>query len=239
MSMKSSQAIEIVRNLNFKKASLIICKGRLKSKERRIKVSETVNGSSDTERKKSITKITKETQASLIKVIESRRDEIILSYKHHFRKIEKETVDPEFTKDRFKNTIYGLIIQDKMHFETLRQYPSDWANLDKLGELWAYTILAESWQENHQPEKAYLISNLLKRGEKIDNKFLFDDKWEKNGKSSGTDFIRMLDQNSSKLSIERSAQNFHLIAKAHEVKVSYKSIRHVLKEGMKMESKRK
>jgi hypothetical protein len=79
----------------------------------------------------------------------------------------------------------------------------------------------------------------LKRGEKIDNKFLFDDKWEKNGKSSGTDFIRMLDQNSSKLSIERSAQNFHLIAKAHEVKVSYKSIRHVLKEGMKMESKRK
>ena len=84
---------------------------------------------------------------------------------------------------------------------------------------------------------SYKISNLLKLGMHIENPFFKNDIWTKKGKQCGTDFIRMLVENISKLTIEGGIQNYQLIATAHDVKVSDKSIGNVMKEGIKRERK--
>ena len=97
------------------------------------------------------------------------------------------------------------------------------------------------WSKQNQPiitGDSYKISNLLKSGSQIDHPFLKNDMWTKEGKQRGTDFIRMIVENISKLKIEGTPQNYLLIAKAHGVQVANKSIRNVMKEGMKAERKR-
>jgi len=79
--------------------------------------------------------------------IYAKRDSVLNAYNNLFKKIEQNSVDPDFTKEQSKRTIYALIANHKDHFKTLRQYPSDWNNENLFGELWGYSLLVLDWRE--------------------------------------------------------------------------------------------
>ena len=237
-------AFRIVDMLNFEKAADIICEGlssRMPGILERIKNLEDLseNDRKEFESYEGLAKqeiIQKERNK-----ISSERDKIINAYTAHFKKLDEKVVDPEFTKDEFKATVYNTILEHEGHFKTFRQFPSDWNNVELFGRLWGEAILVMNWSKPVEITTigdSYKISNLLKSNMQIENPFLKNDSWTKVGKQRGTDFIRMILENISKLKIEGTAQNYLLIARAHDVLVSDKSIRNVMKEGRNVELKR-
>lgn len=150
---QEAQATEIIGHMDFERASEIICTGisvrmpktlqRLsKLKEMRPedkKAFDSFKGISQEEGKK-----------KLKNSIVEKRDSITLAYENVLKKIDVTAVDPEFTKQLTKKTIYENIIHHKQHYVTLRQYPSDWNNTTLFAELWAYHLLIKSWNTTRQ-----------------------------------------------------------------------------------------
>jgi hypothetical protein len=143
-------ALEIIGKLNFEKACDIICEGisdRMPSFLYRIKSQKELLESNQ-EYLDEFEGLSKEEIIKTIKQkIYAKRDSLVNAYNNLFKKIEQNSVDPDFTKEQSKRTIYTLISNHADHFKTLRQYPSDWNNENLFGELWGYSLLVMYWKE--------------------------------------------------------------------------------------------
>lgn len=149
-SITEAVALGIIGKLNFEKACDIICEGlsdRMPNFIKRMKSQKELLESNQ-EYIKEFEGLSKEEINKIIKQkIQAKRDSIVNTYNNLFKKIEQNSVDPDFTKEEYKNSIYTLISNHKDHFKTLRQYPSDWNNENLFGELWGYSMLAMDWRE--------------------------------------------------------------------------------------------
>jgi hypothetical protein len=146
---QEQQAIQIIGQLNFEKACSIICKGlagRIPAIAKRIK-SQTELKEGD---RKTFEQYDSLSSEQIVKKLENeiiaRRDRLINSYETIFNKIQESAVDPEFTKGLTKTVVFENVINNREHFITLRQHPSDWNNTDLFADYWAYHMLVQSWR---------------------------------------------------------------------------------------------
>ena len=150
---EEAKATEIIGRLDFERASEIICTGiseRMpKTLQRLSKLKEMRRedkNAFDSFKGLSHDEVKKKLRNSIVE----KRDSITAAYENVLKKIEDTAVDPEFTKQLTKKTIYENIIHHKQHYVTLRQYPSDWNNTTLFAELWSYHLLIKSWNNSKQ-----------------------------------------------------------------------------------------
>jgi len=143
-------ALAIIGKLNFEKACDIICEGisdRMPNFLNRIKSQKDLRETNQEYLKEFEGLAEEEIIKTIKQKIYAKKDSILNAYNNLFKKIEQNSVDPDFTKEQSKRTIYALITNNKDHFNTLRQYPSDWNNENLFGELWGYSLLVMGWME--------------------------------------------------------------------------------------------
>jgi hypothetical protein len=143
------QGKEIIGKLNFEKARDIICQGvsiRMPDTLKRVQKLQDLR-EKDKVKFERFRGLSKEEIANiLVQEISEKRDSIVQTYKQVFDRIDKDSVDPAFTKDLTKKAVLENVLMNKQHFVTLRQYPSDWNNIELFADLWAHSLLLNQWQ---------------------------------------------------------------------------------------------
>lgn len=143
------QGKEIIGKLNFEKARDIICEGlsiRMPDTLKRIQKLQNLR-EKDKVKFDRFRGLSKEKIANiLVQEISKKRDSIVQTYEQVFDRIDKDSVDAAFTKDLTKKAVLENVLKNKQHFVTLRQYPSDWNNIELFADLWAHSLLLSQWQ---------------------------------------------------------------------------------------------
>jgi hypothetical protein len=159
------QAKQIIGKLNFEKACTIICDGlstRMPKTLQRISKLKDLRAD-DRKAFDAFRGLSKEkTMAKLKDQILLKRDSLVTAYQNVLKTIEESSVDPEFTKQLTMKGIYENIVSHKEHFRTLRQYPSDWNNVELFGDLWGHHLLIEAWLKPKGRQNTEKVTQSLK-----------------------------------------------------------------------------
>lgn len=94
--------------------------------------------------------------------LRSENRKLIISYETLFERLDAETPDPEYNKSLHKQTFFRIVIQNELHFNTLKQYPTDWLNVDLFGNLWGCANLIRSWDHLNSSHRVKHLVHLFK-----------------------------------------------------------------------------